>query len=67
MAHIDKIIPHSDSKPHSDSVTAHSDTPPIHTDSRSHTDVPPSHIDTPPVNGHTDRVGPGGHTDIKPK
>ncbi|HXM44957.1 MAG TPA: hypothetical protein VN924_27210 [Bryobacteraceae bacterium] len=56
MPHVDTIIPHTDTKPHSD--TPHADTP--HSDTKPHDDVakrhedvflPPIHVDTP---GHHD-------------
>jgi hypothetical protein len=60
-AHEDIVVPHVDSKPHSDT----------HTDTKTHSDVATHHIDkvfgVPPGGGHTDSVGPGRHTDIKPQ
>ncbi len=69
MPHVDTPVPHADTKPHSDSSTPHSDTPPSHTDTKTHSDVAKHHVDRviPPPVGHTDSVGPGRHTDIKPQ
>lgn len=66
MAHSDVAIPHADTTgPHTDSNS--------HSDTRIHSDVPKHHVDHVIVHkdfgggGHTDKIGPGGHTDIKPQ
>jgi|HubBroStandDraft_2_1064218.scaffolds.fasta_scaffold1658949_1 hypothetical protein len=47
MPHIDTVVPHVDTKAHSDTphsdVKPHSDTP--HTDAKTHDDVPKHHED----------------------
>jgi hypothetical protein len=70
MPHVDTAIPHTDSKPHTDTTIPHSDTPVRHTDTKTHSDVAKHHIDTVikgPGNLHTDSTVGGRHTDIKPQ
>jgi hypothetical protein len=64
MPHIDTIIPHADTKPHTDVTTPHTDVAKVHTDTKTHSDVVkhhedvsvgPPHIDSP---GHADKTPP---------